>query len=375
MISCSSIENANNQNLSNLAEQEPCFPKVEWEKIEDPQSIGFKSDVEAIVREKLQSMKTTSMVIAVGGKILCDYGDPTELSYIASVRKSVLSILYGPYVEEGVINLTDTLETLAIDDIKELLESEKQATIYDLISSRSGIYHNPSNAGDDSASAAPRGTKKPGECFLYNNWDFNAAGTIFEQLSNKNIYDALKDDLALPIGMQDFDQSLQLKCGNEKKSKHLAYHMWLSARDMARIGHLMLNNGNWEGNQVTPAAWVEEVTATVTPFEEITAAKIQKEGLFNFGLMWWVWRNDPNKPWLEGAYTARGAFGQYISIFPKVGVVIAHKTSTNHDSEEVQEQWKRCIIDSNEEVPEDRSSVSMGEYMDVIETLFSCQLN
>ena len=58
---------------------------------------------------------------------------------------------------------------------------EKTATIDHLITARSGIYHLASNSGDNSPDAPPRGSQTPGEYFLSNNWDFNAAGAVFEQ--------------------------------------------------------------------------------------------------------------------------------------------------------------------------------------------------
>ncbi len=127
----------------------------------------------------------------VGGRVLMDYGDLQVISYLASVRKSVLSMLYGIYVERGAIDLDRTLEQLGIDDLGGLTAEEKQATVRHLLSARSGIYHAASNGGDDAASAPPRGSQRPGEYYLYNNWDFNALGTIFELSTGKDIYDAV----------------------------------------------------------------------------------------------------------------------------------------------------------------------------------------
>ena len=56
-----------------------------------------------------------------------------------------------------------------------------------------------------------RGSEYPGTRMQYNNWDFNAAGTAFEKLTGKTIYQALEEDLARPIGMQDFDPTKQVK--------------------------------------------------------------------------------------------------------------------------------------------------------------------
>ena len=54
----------------------------------------------------------------------------------------MLSSLYGIHVDNGNIDLDATLEELNIDDISPgLTDAEKQATVRDLISSRSGVYH------------------------------------------------------------------------------------------------------------------------------------------------------------------------------------------------------------------------------------------
>ena len=221
----------------------PVFPGEVWEEIEKPESAGYSSARLEALRGWLQSIDTTAMMVAVGGRSLFEYGNLSHLSYLASVRKSVLAILYGKYVEDGTIPLGKTLRDLELNDVQGLLPQELEATVEHLISARSGVYHPASNAGDSTASAPPRGSQRPGSYYLYNNWDFNAAGAAFEKLTGKNIYDALEADLARPIGMQDFDRAKQQKSGDPKRSQHLAYHMWLSTRDRARIGLLMLRGG------------------------------------------------------------------------------------------------------------------------------------
>jgi len=87
----------------------------------------------------------------VGGRVLWEYGDVSRRSYLASVRKSILAMLYGKYVANGTIRLDKTLEELGMDDHRGLLPHEQQATIEHLISARSGIYHPAANPGDNTA--------------------------------------------------------------------------------------------------------------------------------------------------------------------------------------------------------------------------------
>ena len=268
------------------------FPGKEWERIEKPESAGYSSARLQALRGWLQSLDTTAMIVAVGGRSLLEYGDLTHQSYLASVRKSVLAILYGKYVESGKIHLDKTLRELEFNDVGGLSPRELEATVEHLIAARSGVYHLASNPGDSTDSAPPRNSQRPGSYYLYNNWDFNAAGAVFEKLTGRDIYDALETDLAKPIGMQDFDRARQQKSGDANRSLHKAYHIWLSTRDMARVGLLMLRQGNWSGQQVVSREWARRITSLVTPLNEMNPPEkrsLGTGGRWGYGYMWWVW--------------------------------------------------------------------------------------
>ncbi|MBZ5499729.1 MAG: beta-lactamase family protein [Acidobacteriia bacterium] len=317
------------------ASAQPVFPGKTWDKIEKPESIGYSSERLNALRAWVGSLDTTSMMVSVGGKSLFEYGDMTHLSYLASVRKSLLAIMYGKYVENGTIQLSKTLGEIGITDVGGLLPQELQATVENLITARSGVYHPASNSGDSTASAPPRGSQKPGTYYLYNNWDFNAAGAVFEKLTGEDIYDVLETELAKPIGMEDFNRSAQRKSGDATRSQHMAYHIFLSVRDMARVGLLMLRGGQWSENQVASRAWVKRISSLVTPLNEMNPPGYRSLGSGNrwgYGCMWWVW-DAPNSPGpFEGAFTGIGAGGQYITVIPKLDMVVAHKTDTSQRS-------------------------------------------
>ncbi|HEX7090581.1 MAG TPA: serine hydrolase [Longimicrobiales bacterium] len=320
----------------------PVFPAAEWQRIESPESVGWSSEGLERVEARLSTLATTGFMAVVGGRVLMTYGDVEAISYLASVRKSILSMLYGIYIERGMIDLDRTLAELGIDDVGGLSAQEKQATVRNLITARSGIYHAASNGGDDLASAPPRGSKKPGEYFLYNNWDFNALGTIFEQETGRNIYDALETDLARPIGMQDFDRSIQRKSGDRERSIHLAYHIRLSTRDMARIGYLMLREGNWNGRQIVPRDWVHESTSVFTPRTEMNPPE-RRSGPFGYGYLWWVFDNPALGDAYDGAYTGLGAYGQHILVMPALDLVVAHKTRPGRNRRVTHEQFLEVV--------------------------------
>jgi len=304
------------------------FPGADWARHDSAELAGFDSKkIDKIIEYVVDSMNTTGLVVVADGKILFDFGDTEELSYLASCRKSVLSMMFGKYVENGTIDLDLTLDKLGVNDLHGLLPMERRATIRHLVTARSGIYHLSSNGGNELQYAPHRGTVEPGSYFYYNNWDFNAAGGIFEKLTKKNLYEAFEQDFAIPVDMQDFKLKEQRKVGDTTRSDFLAYHFLFSTRDMARLGLLMLNNGNWNGRQLIPEKWIKLSTSVVTPPGQINPAEL-RDGDFGYGYMWWIWCSDNDV--LKGSYWARGAMGQYLVIIPTLNLVISHKTKPDY---------------------------------------------
>ena len=278
---------------------------------------------------KERNMGTTGLMIIVHGRVAFQYGDVQEVSYIASCRKSVLSMMYGNYVERGKIKLKETMAELKIDDVGGLLPIEKTATVLDLITARSGVYHPASNAGGIPEGEEPeRGKTPPGTKFIYNNWDFNVAGTVFEMKAGKSIYKAFDKEFAKPLGLQDWDVSRHRRSGNARKSIHLAYHFNFSTRDMAKIGELMLRKGRWNGRQLVPEKWVEESTRPFTSFDHGNKNRDNGSG---YGYMWWIEPIRRPFPVCEGMYSACGMFGQYITVIPRLDMVVAHKSAKNSE--------------------------------------------
>ena len=324
---------------------EMTFPGQSWEVVEDRALRGYGWSSGGLDRTAdflRTSSNSTGVVVIDRGREVFSYGNVQELSYVASVRKSILAMLYGEFVEDGTIDLQATLAELSVDDEGGLLEIERQARLEHLITALSGVYHAASNGGDNLADAPPRGSQEPGSYMLYNNWDFNAAGAIFEQLTGRDIYDEVERQLAIPMGFEDWDRDAQRKSGDLEVSRNPAYHMWLSTRDMARIGHLMLNRGNWNGTRLIPADWVDRIVSVVTPLEEMNPLP-RREGYFGYGYMWWVWDGPAATGAFEGAYTGRGAIGQWITVLPAVDLVIAHKTNSDTGLTTSWDSWHRML--------------------------------
>jgi CubicO group peptidase (beta-lactamase class C family) len=339
--------------LADAQAAENTSPGVSWETV-NRESISFSSARLEALTTLLKTEYTTAMMVAVHGKVIYQYGDVSYVSKVASVRKSVLGMLYGNYVQSDKIDLQKTVKELGLEDVQPFLPIEERAKLEQLLAGRSGIYiptAKPDPHGPESFQPS-RGSQVPGNFYSYNEWDFNAAGTAFEKLTGKNIYDALESDLARPIGMQDFDRARQVKGSSLPFSKHEEYAMYLSTRDMARLGQLMLRLGDWNGKQIVPADWVRYSTLLWTPFQDMNPTWLRNyayPGRWGFGLMWFVW-DEPgylNHEWMgpmQGAYIAMGSGGQYIAVIPELDMVIAHKVDLDHAGGQVTPlQWNAIL--------------------------------
>jgi hypothetical protein len=218
-----------------------------------------------------------------------------------------------------------------------------------LLTARSGVFHAAANDGDDLARAPARGTQRPGTYFLYNNWDFNVLGTIFEQSTRQSIFDAFQRDIATPIGLQDFHREDHRRTGDTTRSIHLAYHFWLSVRDMGRLGYLMLRDGRWRDRQIIPSAWVRESTRPIVPKAAMNPVE-RRNDPWGYGYLWWVWDGANTPSEYQGAYLAAGAFGQYIAVLPALDLVVAHKT-----------------------VPGSGGEVSVGQFLSILDLIVAAK--
>lgn len=312
--------------LSGLLTAQHRFPGKTWEMAAKPEDLGYSTDKLTAAKKYSDTIQTASVMIVVDGVVLYQWGDVAQKLLTHSARKSFLSALYGKYVGDGSIDLEKTLGELGIDDEPPLTEQEKRATIRDCLKARSCVFHTAEAETQGMHDLKPaRDSLQPGTFWLYNNWDFNVLYTIFQRLTGKEMFDALKTDIADPIGMEDFAVS-DKQVFTTGRSVHPAYMFTISARDMARFGLLFLRRGRWSGKQVVPEEWVEESTSYCSD-----ATIYRRDG---YGYMWWAAKDHNRYPHFqnarlgEGTFSARGAGGQYIIVIPDHDMVFVHRVDT-----------------------------------------------
>lgn len=310
-----------------------------WGRWSDAASAGFSEAGLREVRAYVGTLGTTGLVVLKGGKVLLEYGDIEARGFMAEGRTSVMAMVYGKPVTEGTIDLGLTLEELGIDDRGGLLPLEKQATIEDLLTNRSGVYH-PTEFLDPTRGVPPRGSVEPGTYFYFHSWGGLAAREIFTILTGRDLFQAIGEDLAAPLGLQDFNWRRSNPGRDRSRSVFTLFHLYMSTRDVARFGQLMLQNGEWRGEQLVPREWVNRMTTVVTRPDEVNPDRFQGRGL-GYGLGWWVWHQpDPEGPYV-GAYAYIADWGQFLTVLPKLDMVVAHQVfAGGYRAPERSVQWE-----------------------------------
>ena len=232
-----------------------------------------------------------ALVVANSSHITLAQGEVTEPINTHSIRKSIMSILLGMSALEGKLNLNQSLAELGLDDaLSPLTDAEKQATVADLMASRSGIYISAAGEHDDQISKRPaRGSHPPGEVYFHNNWDFNALDSVLEAVGDATETRFL--ELADKLGFEDY-QSGHFYYQETSASAHKQYTIFLSARDLAKVGQLVLRHGQTRsGEQLVSTGWIELITRA--------QAKIQHYLYTDAALMWWIDQKS-NLIWADG---------------------------------------------------------------------------
>jgi CubicO group peptidase (beta-lactamase class C family) len=297
-----------------------------WLQYRDVQQAGFDEQALLAVCERADSLRSGALMAVFRGRVILACGDVERPFEAHSIRKSLVSGLYGVAVARGEIDLDATLAAVAIDDQTPLTAAERSATIRQVISARSGIYLPAAYAPTSQDRRPGRGTYSPGTHWFYNNWDFNVAGVIYERATGEDLYESFNRRLAKPLGMEDWDQTDGFRVYEPTKSRHPAHTFRISARDLARFGQLYLQDGRWEGQQLLPPDWIRESTRPHTDDGDGTG----------YGYMWWTYQAGSTftakYPTLNRYtfYRGWGTGEQGLWVIPGADLVVVHRADTDH---------------------------------------------
>jgi len=302
----------------------------QWQSYVSVEEAGYSPAALSAAQTYFEDLGAAAALVVVDGKILANWGDANRRFFNASVRKSFLNGLLGIAVARGEIDLDTTLGAAGIDDVQSLTVQEKTATLRNLVTARSGVYHPAAFEADAWARRRPdRGSSGPGERWFYNNWDFNVLGHVYEQATGLSIFEAFAEEIAGPLGMQDYRLLDGIYYEEPDVSRYPAYLFKTTGRDMARFGLLYLNQGVWDGERVLPARWVSR---------SLQPASVVFEDGTGYGYLWWHTTINGHD-----AFYAHGAGTQSIYLVPDYDLVYVFRDNT-YDFESIAGVEERRLL-------------------------------
>ncbi|HUX55986.1 MAG TPA: serine hydrolase [Bacteroidales bacterium] len=262
-----------------------------------------------------------------------EYNKDTD-HFMASVSKSVTSVIFGIAVKEGYI---DDLNKKVIDYFPEytaiLTGGKADITIAHLLTMTCGLtFDENSYPYGDSRNDVTRLfseddpikfilskelTSTPGTQFFYNSGAVNVLAAIVEKATGMKFLDYANAKLFDPLRSVGGVWSA-LNSGLVFASGGLSF----KARELSKIGLLFLNEGMWEGNQIITPEWIaasqEEYIVTHAIFPDTS-----------YGYYWWIMNYIVNGVSYK-CFFAAGWGDQYMFIIPGLEMIVVIN-SGNYD--------------------------------------------
>jgi CubicO group peptidase (beta-lactamase class C family) len=264
------------------------------------------------------------------GRVKYDYNMRHDLR---SVSKSVTALLLGIALGDGYQSaLSKPIIDYFPKYVEKITPGFEKITLHDVLTMSAGFEWNEmtvpySNNNNDELqlyshkdpfefifSKPIRNT--PGEAWYYNGGTTMLLAGAIQEITGKTFLFYIKESLFDPLGITDFKWR-----GDGIWQPGLpaaASGLRLRGRDLAKIGSLMLHNGQWNGKQIVSREWVR--TSFIRHTEQ-TNSQWSMEGAYGYSYQWWhgIFGSE------SGEYTALaglGYGGQRLFILPKEKLAI-----------------------------------------------------
>jgi CubicO group peptidase (beta-lactamase class C family) len=307
--------------MADLNFERTYWPTESW-RTSTPEEEGMDSELlaKACVFVREEELHVHSMLVIRHGHLVVDayfYPFPPGLMHdIASCTKSFTTTLIGIAIDKGFINSVrqPVVDLFSRRKIANIDAHKNSMTLEHLLTMTSGLscYHMPGEitlqkmlqSQDwvqftlDLAMNEPPGTR-----FEYCSPCSHLLSAIIQENTGLSTLDFARRHLFEPIGISEIiwptdPQGINRGWGD----LHLTPH------DMAKLGYLYLNNGQWEGQQILSPRWI--------------AAAIRKHSspppdiypVFGYGYQWWLTTPD--------IFYADGRGGQMILVAPEADIVV-----------------------------------------------------
>jgi CubicO group peptidase (beta-lactamase class C family) len=307
------------------------FPGADWQEA-TPETLGVDSTKMEIAFSYLsQYLDVSSTAVVRNGYLIRKSPSIDSRFGTFSCTKSYTSTVLGLLSDDG----RASLDTLAKDYVLAMAPDYPAVTLKHFATMTSGYDAQGTTYDIYDGSTTPFTPTTPlftppGSKFAYFDDAMNEFGNVLTQIAQEPIYNLFKRRIADPIGMTDWGwPNLGVVNGYvvyEGSGNQTGIN--ISARQMARLGHLFLNRGNWNGVQLLSASWVDQATSNQVPVSiPHSGIRATLDGRGVYGFSWWVngIKVDGTRKWPSAplkTFTAWGIHDNHIWVIPEWNMVI-----------------------------------------------------
>jgi CubicO group peptidase (beta-lactamase class C family) len=298
------------------------WPTVEW-PTSTPEEQGMSSSALAELVDFGAVNAMDSLLVVRHGRVVVEahYAPfrPGLKHLVNSVTKAVVGTLAGIAFQEGALGSLDqsVIDLFPERKIANVDANKKAITLASLLDSTSGLdWREPlSNAPPETMLQMERSrdwvgfildrpmAQAPGLAFDYDSGTWHLLSAILAKKTGGNALDYARRKLFTPLGITD------VAWRHDPQGITIGgYGLFMRPRDMAKIGYLHLHAGEWAGQQLLPAAWVDKI------FHATVDMRLGTTPSFRYANGWWT---IPDKH----AYMAVGYLCQMIIVLPEVDMV------------------------------------------------------
>lgn len=252
-----------------------------------PEELGFDRAVLDRLARDAKAAGSSCFLVMRDGEVAGEWywrdGAPDTPQEVFSVTKSVTSTLVGIAQAEGALALDDR----AAEHVPQWQGTpSRRVTVRNLLSNDSGRFWSQLTdyvallqAQDRTSYAVGLAqAEPPGTVWAYNNAAIQTLDRVIRNATGTDTATYAKERLFDPLGMT----STRMTADASGRSTQVFFGMQSTCPDLARFGQLFVQEGEWEGEEIVPASWVEEAVGGSS--QDLNAA---------YGLLWWVNRSGP----------------------------------------------------------------------------------
>jgi CubicO group peptidase (beta-lactamase class C family) len=305
------------------------WPTSGW-RSSTPEMQGMDSANLLIADEFIQNRlpDTFSLLVVKNSYLVFEkyysWGSADKYADVLSVTKSVTSALIGIALDKGYLKSVDQklIEFFPKYINDELDSRKKDISLRHLLTMSAGFRWNEEGLSMSNWYSSSDWLKftiqlpqenNPGDVFNYNSSISHLFSIILSKSTKTSTLDFAKRNLFEPLGIQSASWLV------DPQGYYIGgFGLLLSARDLAKIGFLYLNNGYWKDQSIVSENWVKESID-----QQIQAGSHPIYGTFGYGYHWWVKKVDGCS-----SFRAWGGRGQFIVVVPELDLVIAVTSKT-----------------------------------------------